>query len=359
MDLKAVVDATLTKLEAPSAAARAFQDSRAPKFAIGKNADSSSIHRMYRLNGLIDDFHPDEGEWNGIPVISTRDVPRDAWVVNCSTSISPVSVLNHLAKSGLRNTVGLHELIAHSGGSLAWPRFVEEQRREICMNLDAWSGIFRSLEDDLSRRTFLDVLKYRLSADPTYMTEYSVRIEEQYLERFMDYRNEVFVDAGGFDGDTAQAFADRYPDYRKIILFEPSERNMRSARRRLAGYCNIEYRTNGLSDSAGTLPFDPDTGSASSITEEGTSTITVNTLDDTIDEPVTVIKMDLEGWEMKALMGSSRHIADDRPKLAIAVYHHATDFRLVHKYLSRFKHDYKCYLRHYTQGWSETIMYFV
>jgi hypothetical protein len=69
--------------------------------------------------------------------------------------------------------------------------------------------------------------------------------------------------------------------------------------------------------------------------------------------------MDLEGWEMKALEGSRNHISRDRPKLAIAVYHDAPDFRLVHQFVGEFKHNYKCYLRHYTQGWSETVMFFV
>ena len=68
--------------------------------------------------------------------------------------------------------------------------------------------------------------------------------------------------------------------------------------------------------------------------------------------------MDLEGWEMNALQGSRGHIKLDRPKLAIAVYHHAKDLRLTYEYINKFDHEYKLYLRHYTQGWSETVMYF-
>jgi len=77
-----------------------------------------------------------------------------------------------------------------------------------------------------------------------------------------------------------------------------------------------------------------------------------------VEEPVTFIKMDLEGWEMKALAGAKRHIATNRPKLALAVYHKAADFRLIHDFVSSFNHGYKIYLRHYTQGWSETVMFF-
>lgn len=66
---------------------------------------------------------------------------------------------------------------------------------------------------------------------------------------------------------------------------------------------------------------------------------------------LTFIKIDLEGWELKALYGAVRHIAEDHPKLAISVYHHAGDFW-------RIRDDYQVFLRHYTEGWSESVMYF-
>jgi hypothetical protein len=45
--------------------------------------------------------------------------------------------------------------------------------------------------------------------------------------------------------------------------------------------------------------------------------------------------------------------------LAIAVYHRAADFRTVWRYARSLHPDYRVYLRHYTQGWSETVMFFV
>jgi len=52
----------------------------------------------------------------------------------------------------------------------------------------------------------------------------------------------------------------------------------------------------------------------------------VTTLDAAIGQPVSFIKMDLEGWELNALEGSRAHILEDRPKLAISVYHAGTNF---------------------------------
>lgn len=280
-------------------------------------------------------------------------------LANCSTSISPVAVLSHLRHHGFYHIVGLHQLIIASKGKMDWPSFVTTMKADFKEHPEAWEHIYDSFADEESRATFLDIIRFRLSCDPYYMKSYTVRIDEQYFEDFMQFKNEVFVDAGGFDGDTSEGFAKRYPDYKKIILFEPSELNISDAHQRLSGYRDIEYHSIGLSDSAGFLGFNQENGSASNITDSANSRIKVDTLDNTVLEPVTFIKMDLEGWEIKALQGSFNHISQSHPKLAIAVYHDSPDFRLIHKFIEGFGINYKCYLRHYTQGWSESIMFFI
>jgi FkbM family methyltransferase len=329
------------------------------RYAIGKNTETTQLNNLVPLHGVIDDFGTDASAWQGIPIVKTTDIPKDALVANCSTSISPVAVLGHLAKHGLFNVVGLHQLIAASAGKLAWPWFVATMHKELNEHADAWELLYDALADHESRQTLLDVVRYRLSCNPGYMQSYTVRVQEQYFEDFMQFSGETFVDAGGFDGDTSEGFAKRYPDYRKIILFEPSPKNMAAAKQRLSGYRDIDYRPVGLSDASGTLGFNQDAGSASAVARSAQTTVQVDTLDAAVEERVSFIKMDLEGWEMKALQGSTRHLMEHRPKLAIAVYHDSPDFRLVHQFVGEFGHDYRCYLRHYTQGWSETVMYFV
>jgi FkbM family methyltransferase len=144
-----------------------------------------------------------------------------------------------------------------------------------------------------------------------------------------------------------------------VFLFEPSERNMRAAKVRLAAHRNISFRDEALSDRPGTMTFNTEAGSASGVTSGPGEEVRVDTLDRAVSEPVSFIKMDLEGWELKALAGCARHIRENRPKLAIAVYHRAADFRTVYRYARSLHPDYKVYLRHYTQGWSETVMFFV
>jgi FkbM family methyltransferase len=144
-----------------------------------------------------------------------------------------------------------------------------------------------------------------------------------------------------------------------VFLLEPSANSIQKARLRLAGLHAIEFVEKGLSDAEGALWFNPDAGSASAVSNAGSCRVQVTTLDAHVCDMVSFVKMDLEGWELKALEGSRRHILEDHPKLAIAVYHHPSHFWQVHDLVTGIRPDYAVYLRHYTEGWSETVMFFV
>ena len=100
-------------------------------------------------------------------------------------------------------------------------------------------------------------------------------------------------------------------------------------------------------------------GSASKISEIGSITIEVDTLDNLVKEKVTFIKMDIEGAEELAIEGMKNHILNDYPKMAISVYHKADDFWKITEQILNIRNDYDIYMRHYTEGTDETIMFFI
>ncbi|AXS80366.1 FkbM family methyltransferase [Dechloromonas sp. HYN0024] len=331
----------------------------APRYVIGRNDDAREVLRLTKVDGVIDDFANGILAWEGIPVVGLKAVPVNAIVLNCSTSISPVAVMSVLENAGITKLVNFCDLVSAAGGALELPWFVRQQRDDLSAHEAEWVKLWTLMADDESRQTLLDVVRYRLTAEPSFMYEYTVRLRDQYFESFMQLKDEVFVDAGGFDGDTSEEFCLRVPAYKAIYLFEPSPSNISAAKQRLAAQERIRFLQLGLSDSKGTLHFNSDAGSASSVSDVGDVMIEVVKLDDEVPERVSYIKMDLEGWEMRALAGCSRHIESDKPKLAISVYHAAEDFRRIPAYILSLQPNYQVYLRHYTQGWSETVMYFM
>jgi FkbM family methyltransferase len=328
-------------------------------YVVGRNTESMRVANVVKIEGLVDDTAPPGSLWLGHPVLGLKQLPADAVVINCSTSISPVSVRRRLASVGAVS-IDYCDICRVDPERFALPRFVIDTRAELDLHVDAWSRLRKQFADHESVQVLDDLLRYRLTGDSHGMESYKVRLAEQYFEPFIQLEEgAVFVDAGGFDGDTTQEFCRRYPDYRRVLLFEPSPENLARARRRLADVRDVEFVPLGVSDMPGSLGFDPSSGSASSISEAGSMAIEVTTLDEYVDEAVSLIKMDLEGWEERALRGSEQHIRDDHPYLAISVYHASADFRRVPELVLGLRDDYKVYLRHYTEGWSETVMTFV
>ena len=329
------------------------------RYLLGRNPNAIALSHVIGIDGFVDDF-ADEGElWHGKPVIKIADLGADAAVVNCSMSISPVSALARLKTSRSGTVLNYSDIYRVKPELIPAPDFIRATREDYQENEAKLLRLYERLADEHSRIVMKALTGYRLTGDPAYMMDYKVRFSEQYFENFLNLTEAVFVDAGGFDGDTTEEFCKRYPAYKKIFLFEPSRKNIEAAKKRLSSYRNIEFIQLGLSDSAGSLLFNPDAGSASAVSADGVERIEVVTLDRFTDERVTFIKMDLEGWELKALHGSARHIAENQPALAISVYHNPSDYWQIYEYVMGIRGDYAVYLRHYTEGWSETVMFFV
>lgn len=72
---------------------------------------------------------------------------------------------------------------------------------------------------------------------------------------------------------------------------------------------------------------------------------------------VTYIKMDVEGAELKSLMGAKNVIRNYHPRLAISIYHSDEDMIGIIEYVKENYPFYKLYVRHYTYFYADTVLY--
>jgi FkbM family methyltransferase len=330
------------------------------RYAVGRNDDVLGLAARWGLTAIVDDFYP-APEWRTIPVIKSADLPPDALVVNGSTSISPVAVdrLLQNLEGKIAGHFALGDACRAPGQPVTFPAFMGETRADFEANRDRWESLYSRLGDAESRRTLEDVLSFRLWGAVEGMAGYTIRLQDQYFDPCLALtREESFVDGGGFDGDTTEQLHRRAGGLKASYFLEPSAENMEKARTRLAGIDGVVYLPFGLSDRRTQLRFDSGAGSASRISAHGANVIEVAPLDELVSGKITFLKLDVEGAELAALRGAAKHIVNDHPKMAIAVYHRAPDFWQVPAYIDTLSEDYRLFLRHYTQGWSETILYF-
>ena len=329
-------------------------------YILGRNECAGKLAELLEPAGFVDDFRR-ERTWRGKPVVRIAELAPEDIVVNCVSSISPLTVGKKLAEAGIKRVVAFSDLATLDHASAFLPDFVREIREDFRRNLQHWLQLEKGWADLESEQVFRQLLAFRLTGDYRFMTGCSVRLREQYFETFLQLSaEEVFVDCGGYDGDTSSEFIQRTGgQFRRIYFFEPCADNMRKARKKLGKDGRILFQEEGVSDYTGRCRFDSAAGSACSISPEGNCTIEVVRLDDRLAEVPTLIKMDLEGQELSALRGVAGCIRRYAPKLAIAAYHRADDLWRIREFVTGIRPDYKVYLRHYTEGWSETVMFFL
>lgn len=182
----------------------------------------------------------------------------------------------------------------------------------------------------------------------------------QYFDlKELNLGNEYFVDAGALDGNTTKCFLSQVTAGH-VYAFEPNPKQFERTRAALHTYPQVELLPYGLFDRNDVLRFDPMEGNAGSArcSESGSIQIEVRKLDDLLgSRKVTFLKMDIEGSELAALRGAERIIREQRPKLAICVYHKPEDLWEIPSLLLSYHPDYKLYLRHYSINETETILY--
>lgn len=158
------------------------------------------------------------------------------------------------------------------------------------------------------------------------------------------------IDAGAFIGDSALVLAREY-GLREVWAFEPEEENYRLLRETVSLNHEIPIRPvrQGLSDAHG-LAGMVALGSASRIGEggEGAQRVPLTTVDEFVRSgglDVGLIKMDIEGYESKAVLGARQTIAQQKPILLISIYHNPTDFFEIKPRLEALGLGYRFFVR--------------
>lgn len=252
------------------------------------------------------------------------------------------------------------------------PRILHTFRKQCDIPQEDIDKVCEYLTDEQSKNTIRKIVEKRKRGINDYSDIMSAG--EYFRDDIFQWdNNEVYVDAGAFDGDSITQFIKKNFNFKKIYAFEADRKNYEMLRNSYiyqAFKDKIEIFNRGVWDQFETVYFvEGMETSSSAVSESGldmTDDSGVNMqigsvecvpLDAVISEKVTFIKMDIEGSEMKALSGARRLITTYKPKLAICIYHKLDDLWKIPQYIHSLVPEYKFYVRHHSILYVDTVLY--
>ncbi len=327
----------------------------AKKFILGINKLGKSVQKHIQVDGIIDDFtrvHSSRKK----TVYKIDDVPKNALILSVSTG-SPLEVKKGLDDRGFEN-VNYLSFFKYSGLELLDPPFITDFKEDYKKNKEEYSKVYNLLADEKSKETFTKVINFKISFDLGFMEGFTNDHEEQYFDKELipSIKDIVFVDGGGYIGDTIPNIINNFPDFKKIYCIEPNDLHISIAKKNFSSEENIEFINCGLGNKKqiSTQAQESQDNCAHDYQAEN-----IDTIDNLIKEKIDFIKLDIEGAEQDTLLGAKNTIEKYNPILAICIYHKAEDWYKIPQIVLDINPEYNIYIRHYMEGIYETVMYFI
>ena len=230
---------------------------------------------------------------------------------------------------------------------------IENRAKSIYNHLNDFIWLYENLGDYRSKKVLYAIISN------WYYYDFK-ELKECYDNQYPDYfdldlvnisDNEVMIDLGAYTGDSILEYLKMYNSrYKRIYGYEITDESFNQLKNNLSRYKDIILKNKAVSDKAGIMYIKENefgNKDANEISNEGSKEIEVVTIDEDIKEDVTMIKMDIEGFEYKALLGCKKHIKENTPKLLISVYHNHEDIWKIPRLIEDIKSGYKFYLRYH------------
>ena len=220
-------------------------------------------------------------------------------------------------------------------------------------HVEDYEWLYTKLKDYRSKKLLYAILNNWYHFD-TITTKTSLEANyNQYwdLDIIKPTKEEVIVDIGSYVGDSILTYVDNYGinNYEKIYAYEITPESIEVLKNNTRYYHDIEIRKKAVLDRPQKvyMSINEEGSSANQISTIGEEILDGISIDTDIVENVSMIKMDIEGSEAKALIGCQNHIRNTTPKLLLSVYHNHEDLWKIPRLVDDINPNYNFFLRCY------------
>jgi len=294
-------------------------------------------------------------ELAGIKILSPAVLKRDKHIVIIGSSykseIIPYLRRKHIFFLDLHK---VSEMLEINGG-------IEKNFSILNDHLYELYETFCLLEDEESREIYLSHLRclkclFLLPKKNCKVSSYPL----YFHPKVKPQEGDIIVDAGAYIGDTILNFLQQVPEIEHVYAFEPDKKNFLELKELELKYKDkitlihaAVWNTNGI------LKFQSGLGLGSHISANGTQKVKAISLDDFFkDKPFpTLIKLDVEGAEEKAIEGAKNIIENCKPKLQVCLYHNPYHLFRLPLFIKEINPSYKFYVGHHHELFWELVLY--
>ena len=340
---------------------------------LGRNCAACCKRKGIQVLGFLDNRESIQGDViDGIIVYSLQDylnTGAEEPIVIASLTYWDI-IDKQLCDNGI--TSFLHYSVLNIWDPLIFPAFNDgfiEIVNETVDNYGAYQQLRAKMTDDRSQQILDELIRFRLSLDISCTRKAYALSRPEISEPYFDsdivslHDGEVFVDGGAYLGETSISFIRHMSQqgraYKHIYLIEPDMQLLQAAETQLKEFAEITFCAAGLSDKCELSGFDRTGDTGGTVNPEGDTELTLQTIDKIVNKTATFIKLDIEGYEEQGLLGAVGTIRNCKPKLAVSAYHKCGDLLKLWHAVNAIRNDYKIYVRHYTPGVFDTVLYFV
>lgn len=273
---------------------------------------------------------------------------------------SPFDALVNAAKSAGFNDIFMPwDIYSQFSDELGW-RYWLSRKEVILDNIHNINRVFELLSDEESKKTLLNICKFRLGLSNEYAS--FKHVEGQYfnsltLNRFANLNKCVYLDCGAYNGDTFIEAENRLP-LTDAYLFEPNCASFKqlvevTKKSRISPKC----LPLAVSDKYQILAFDGN-GEGAAISANGSVKIACISLDEFMPNGrVDIIKFDVEGAETAAINGAKKLLNRSRPTIIVSLYHRPNDVWEIPLLITKYCKNYQYYIRQHFYNSFDSVLY--
>lgn len=334
-----------------------------------------------RVLHVVDDFRAHRGEqFRGIDIISTdrflemtRQDPDIVAINACRNDYSRRFFDDLCRNKGIPH-LNFEQATRAFGLSDAMDYRVADWGPIIAARCDDYLKLAQRMADPYSRETLFSVLTFHLTCNPEWFLNVARPYPTLYFRSglFTLHEHEKMVDCGASIGESTTALIGTTQGrFDRAWMIEPDRINIATLQGFLRKYAGTPH-AGKLSLHPVAVGEHPDEVPFSHVGHHGGAVlppelaqacprsdfVRVERIDDIVDAPPTIIKMDIEGYELQALMGAASTIKAARPRLMVSAYHRSTDLLAIPHYIDTIAPDYRIGLRHHTEDRWDTCLYF-